>query len=302
VISKYVLTLIANQISLQVLQQIKIIFEQQSLKIESQEHLSDRSPQCEKIGFTSERPVALRKFRKELLAQIAPYEMDIALQTEAQSCLVKKLIFFDLDSTLIKNEGIDECARELHVYPEVAALTEQAMEGKINFDESLRLRCLKLKGLSIEQMEKVYSRLELTEGAEALFSILKKRGLKISIVSGGFMFICERICKRLGADFAFANQLEIKEGKATGQVISPIINAEHKAEILEALTKKEGISLDQVWAVGDGANDVLMLKKSGFGIAFNAKPALKERADFALNQESLWPIIYLLNPCVKDLK
>lgn len=209
---------------------------------------------------------------------------------------------FDLDSTLIQCEVIDEFAREMGVFEQVAAITEEAMNGKLDFDESLRRRVEKLKGLTPAQIENVYNRIEITPGAEKLIRTLRTLGYQTAIISGGFTVIAERLAVKLGIDRVFANSLEFgADGAATGKVIPPIVNARRKAELLGTLAEQLHLNPEQVIAVGDGANDLLMLERAGLGIAFNAKPVVREKARTAINRKSLDAILHLLGISKKDL-
>ena len=206
-----------------------------------------------------------------------------------------------MDSTLIQGEVIDELAREKGVFDEVAAITHEAMNGRMDFNESLRQRVGKLKGLNQANLDQVLSRIELTAGAEDLIGVLKKLGYKIALISGGFTFVAHPLKVRLGLDHVYANQLEVQNGTLTGKTIPPIVNAQRKADLLDEIARKENIALDQVIAIGDGANDLLMLEKAGLGIAFNAKKSVREKADLSISQKNLRSILYLLGLSEKDL-
>ena len=206
-----------------------------------------------------------------------------------------------MDSTLIQSEVIDELARFKGVYDQVAAITHEAMNGKMDYDESLRQRVRMLKGMPLSDLEKVFQKVELTPGATDLIGILKKLGYKIALISGGFTYVAEKLKQQLGIDFVYANSLEIRDQALTGNVIPPIVNAQRKADLLDVIAQQERIELDQVIAIGDGANDILMLEKAGLGIAFNAKPKVRERADLALSQKNLRSILYLLGLSERDL-
>lgn len=199
-----------------------------------------------------------------------------------------------MDSTLIQCEVVDELAREKGVYSDIAAITLSAMQGKIDFNESLKQRCEKLAGLTKEALQRVVDRVQLTPGAEELIQTLKAYGYKTALISGGFTFVSEGLKRQLGLDYAFANTLEIENGALTGKVIPPIINAQRKAQLLEEIASREKIPLAETIAVGDGANDLLMLGKAGFSIAFNAKPAVQAQADAVINENDLYLITSLL--------
>jgi phosphoserine phosphatase len=168
------------------------------------------------------------------------------------------------------------------------------MRGNMDFKQSLTLRCAKLAGLKLSDLDEVYKRVRVTPGAKELIQALKKLGYKVALISGGFTLIARRLQQELGIDYAHANELEIVDGKLTGRVNPPIIDAQRKADLLEVIAQQEQLSLDQVIAVGDGANDLLMLERAGLGIAFNAKPVVSERADTALHKKKLSEILYLL--------
>jgi phosphoserine phosphatase len=199
-----------------------------------------------------------------------------------------------MDSTLIQIEVIDELARIAGVGDEVARITEQAMNGEIDFNEALRQRVALLKGLSAQALEQVYQNIPFTPGARTLVRILKRLGYKTAVISGGFNFFTNRLKEDLGLDYAFANGLQIADGQVTGRLDGPVVDGARKAELLEEIACREGIALDQVIAIGDGANDLPMLGRAGLGIAFNAKARVREQADTHINQQSLDSILYLL--------
>ena len=203
----------------------------------------------------------------------------------------KKLILFDLDSTLIDCETIDEIAKLAGVGDEVEKITRDAMNGKLNFEESLRKRVSLLKGLPMEKIMDLVSDLKLTKGAEETIKELKKRGYITGVVSGGFTVATDRIKDILGLDYAYSNELITKDGKLTGEVIGPIMSAHAKGELLEEIAKKEGIDLKDTVVVGDGANDISMFKKAGFKIAFCAKDILKKNADICVEKKDLREIL-----------
>ena len=205
-----------------------------------------------------------------------------------------------MDSTLIDAEVIDELAIEAGVGDQVAAITEAAMQGEIDFKQSFTQRMALLKGLDVSVLQSVAERLSLNEGAEHLISTLKKLGYKTAIVSGGFTFFGEYLQQRLGVDYVYANQLDVKDGLVTGQVSGDIIDGQRKAELLREIAEKEGLKLQQVIAVGDGANDLPMLGIAGLGIAFRAKPLVKASAEQSISTLGLDGILYLLGYSDKD--
>ncbi|MEM0214941.1 MAG: phosphoserine phosphatase SerB [Archaeoglobaceae archaeon] len=236
----------------------------------------------------------LSNLKRELLKEGEKLGLDIVVQDYESATKEKRLIVFDLDSTLIEVEIIDELAREAGVEKEVKELTQKAMNGEMSFKEALRERVRLLKGLPVEVLEKIYSRVEFTEGAKELISALKRAGYKIAVVSGSFTYFTNRIKEELGIDYAFGNELEIVDGKLTGNVVGRIIDAEEKARIVEEIARKEGIKIENVVAVGDGANDRIMIERAGLGIAFNAKNVLKEIADGNISKDNIIGIAGIL--------
>ncbi len=240
--------------------------------------------------------------RKRLKEEVENEGMDVVIQPYELFKRGKRLIVFDMDSTLVDEEVIDKLARVAGVEEEVKELTKKAMNGEIDFKEALRERVKLLKGLPVEVLEKIYSQIKLTDGAKELIKSLKESGYKVALVSGGFTYFTDRLKEELGLDYAFGNELEIKDGKLTGRVKGRIIDAEEKARIIEELAKREGISKENIVAVGDGANDRIMIENAGLGIAFNAKKALKEVADGTLSKNHLIGLAGILGLNVKRKK
>ena len=205
-----------------------------------------------------------------------------------------KLAVFDMDSTLIQHEVIDELAIEAGKGVEVAAVTEKAMRGEIDFDTSLQYRVKVLEGLPDTVLAKVTERLQLTPGAQTLIATLKSRGVTTAILSGGFTWFAESVKRRLGLDFYHANKLDVVDGALTGKVIPPIVNAERKRDLLQEIAADLGLERSQTIAVGDGANDLLMLDAAGLGIAYHAKPKVQEQAALRINTQTLEGVLYLL--------
>jgi phosphoserine phosphatase len=227
---------------------------------------------------------------------------DVALQRESLYRRSKRMVVMDMDSTLIRIEVIDELARAHGVHAQVSRITERAMHGEMDYDESLRQRVALLAGLDVAVLRQLAANLPLTEGAETLIRVLKRLGYRTAVISGGFSVAAEALKARLGIDHAYSNVLEEQDGKLTGRTLGPIVNARRKAELLEMLAKEEGILLEQVIAVGDGANDLLMLERAGLGIAFRAKPKLREAADTSISAGGLDSILYLLGLTARELR
>ncbi|MEP6654013.1 MAG: phosphoserine phosphatase SerB [Myxococcales bacterium] len=240
--------------------------------------------------------------KRSLLAVATKAGFDVSLQRESLYRRSKRLVVMDMDSTLIRIEVIDELARAAGVGEAVAKITERAMQGEMDYDESLRQRVALLAGLDVKALDRIANDLPLTEGAETLIRVLKRLGFRTAVISGGFSRAADALKRRLGIDYAFSNNLEIEGGKLTGKVVGPIVNAQRKAELLELIAQLEGVLLDQVIAVGDGANDVLMLEKAGLGIAFRAKTKLREAADTTISASGLDAILYLLGISGRELQ
>lgn len=290
----WALTVLKNPIDVRLMADLARTAYESGFNIERIQRLSQRALSSVELLLSSRDESEERTLQKGLLALKARHACDLALQRESLTRRNKRLIVMDMDSTLIQQEVIDEIADVLNVKDKVSAITERAMNGELDFDQSLRERVRLLKGTPEAALAGVLSRIKLTEGAEDLVRVLKRLGYRTAVISGGFMEIVEPIQKRLGLDYAFANQLEVKEGLLTGEVLGTIVNRKRKAELLTQIAEKEHIELDQVIAVGDGANDLDMLHRAGLGIAFNAKRTVQEQAKTSLNQPSLTAILYLL--------
>ncbi len=236
----------------------------------------------------------LAGLRESLLEFENTFSCDVALQKEGLLRRSKRLVIMDMDSTLIQQEVIDEIARICGAYSEVASVTERAMNGEIGFDEALRERCAKLRGAPASVFEEVSAKIDLTPGAETLVRALKRLGYRIAVISGGFIQVVEPLRQRLGLDYAFANELEVKDSRLTGALVGAIVNRQRKADLLESLAQTERIALEQTVAIGDGANDLDMLSRAGLGIAFNAKRSVQEQAEYTLNHRRLDAVLFLL--------
>jgi len=306
--SRHIVTLLARKINSEHLAAVTTVTSDFGLNIDKIVRLSGRVKldQTEKLGRACiefsvrgepENPLQLKNALLELSSQ---YDIDVAFQEDSIFRRNRRLVVFDMDSTLIDAEVIDELAIEAGVGEQVAAITEAAMQGEIDFKQSFTQRMALLKGLDVSVLQSVAERLRLNEGAEHLISTLRKLGYKTAIVSGGFTFFAEYLQQRLGVDYVYANQLDIKDGLVTGQVSGDIIDGQRKAELLREIAAKEGLKLQQVIAVGDGANDLPMLGIAGLGIAFRAKPLVKASAEQSISNLGLDGILYLLGYSDKD--
>jgi phosphoserine phosphatase len=298
---RYALTVIARSVGPSALQAVSEVLAAHGANIERIHRLSEGGLQAIELAVSLAADGDAAGLKRALLAAAGEGAFDCALQRETLLRRSKRLVVMDMDSTLIRIEVIDELARAHGVGEQVAAITRQAMTGEMDYDRSLRERVALLKGLDAQVLHDLAGQLPLTEGAETLLRVLKRLGYRTAVISGGFSVAAEALQKRLGIDFAWSNTLEISQGKLTGRVLGPIVNAQRKADILEELSQREGVPLDQVIAIGDGANDLLMLQKAGHGIAFHAKPKLREAAHSAVSAMGLDAILYLLGITGRDI-
>jgi len=236
----------------------------------------------------------LVKFKKN-------FEVDIAVQEDTLFRRNKRLIVFDADMTFLQCEVIDELGKLAGKGERMAQITRKAMNGEVNFSQALRERVALLKGVKKEQLDELAERIPVTPGAEKLVRILKHLGYKLAIVSGGFQFFIDRLQYKYGLDYGFANRLKMENGELTGELEGEIIDAEAKEKILISLAERDKLSLKQIVAIGDGANDILMLARAGLGIAFNAKPIVQKAAQASINVPNLELILYFLGISGKEL-
>ncbi|MGE4344103.1 MAG: phosphoserine phosphatase SerB [Geoalkalibacter sp.] len=290
----YVLTIMGGEVNAAALARVSGILAEHQVNIERISKLTQGQLRCVEFLVTVPEAFDVKAMNRKLLHAGATLGVDVAVQKESLHRRAKRLVVMDMDSTLIQIEVIDELARIAGVGDQVARITEQAMNGEIDFNEALRQRVALLKGLSAQALEQVYQNIPFTPGARTLVRILKRLGYKTAVISGGFNFFTNRLKEDLGLDYAFANGLQIADGQVTGRLDGPVVDGARKAELLEEIACREGIALDQVIAIGDGANDLPMLGRAGLGIAFNAKARVREQADTHINQQSLDSILYLL--------
>ncbi|SOB59149.1 Phosphoserine phosphatase [Pseudodesulfovibrio profundus] len=308
---RHIITLLARSLSSEQIAAITKVVSESGLNIDTIHRLSGRVPldcngyECSRacVEFSVRgTPTDITDIRLKFLDISAELGADIAFQEDNVFRRNRRLVCFDMDSTLIQAEVIDELAKEAGVGDEVAAITEAAMRGELDFKQSLRKRLALLEGLDESVLSKVADRLPLTEGAEKLISTLKNLGYTIAILSGGFTYFGNILREKLGIDYVYANELEIIDGKLTGKPLGEIVDAEIKAELLQKIAAEESISLQQVIAVGDGANDLPMLNLAGLGIAYHAKPKVKEGARQAISTLGLDSILYLIGLSDRDLE
>lgn len=309
--TKYIVTVLSRNLTAAHLQAVTNIISQHSFNIETVSRLSGRlsidsaedatssHKACVEFGLSGQLLDAER-LRADCLRLSTNLSIDIAVQEDNAFRRNRRLVCFDMDSTLIEQEVIDELALEAGVGEQVAHITEQAMQGELDFKQSFAARVALLKGLDASVLEKIADRLTVTEGAERLISTLKALGYRTAILSGGFQYFAETLQKKLGIDEVHANTLDIHEGVVTGRVVGQVVDGARKAELLRELAQQQGISLQQVIAVGDGANDLPMLSIAGLGIAFRAKPLVRENVNQAISSVGLDGILYLLGVRDKD--
>jgi len=299
---RYVITAIGRSLGAAALHALAETLASEGANIEKISRLSEDT--LASVEIHASLPVGRDReaLKRSLLAVATKAGFDVSLQRESLFRRSKRMVVMDMDSTLIRIEVIDELARAAGVGEKVAKITERAMQGEMDYDESLRQRVALLAGLDVKVLDEIANNLPLTEGAETLIRVLKRLGFRTAVISGGFSRAAEALKRRLGIDYAFSNNLEIVDGKLTGRVSGPIVNAQRKAELLELIAQHEGVLLDQVIAVGDGANDALMLEKAGLGIAFRAKPKLREAADTTISASGLDAILYLLGLSGRELQ
>ncbi len=305
---RHIITVLGSRIDAEALHRIAAEVACNGLNIDSIKRLSGR------ISLREARPTRAcveltirgvpddaNALRRGFLTISQDLGVDIAFQVDDVYRRNRRLVVFDMDSTLIRCEVIDELAKAAGVGVEVAAITEEAMQGRLDFKESFARRVALLKGLDAAVLERIADTLPLQHGAERLIRTLKSIGYKTAILSGGFQYFGDRLKSKLGIDHVYANELVIRDGKVTGEVGTDIVDGRRKAELLRTIAQSEGIRLEQVIAVGDGANDLPMLSIAGLGIAFHAKPVVKAQAGQAISHLGLDGILYLIGVRDRDV-
>ena len=300
--NRYIITILSRKLTAKQIAGVSRIVAEQDMNIDDIKRLTGRIP----LDENARTPKASVEFsvrgtpknkecmKAEFMKLSTELEMDISFQEDSMYRRMRRLICFDMDSTLIETEVIDELAIRAGVGDQVKAITEAAMRGEIDFCVSFRQRCALLKGLDVSVMQEIAENLPITEGVDRLMRILKKVGFKIAILSGGFTYFGNFLKQKYNIDYVYANELEIENGKLTGNHVGDIVDGKRKAELLRLIAQVENVDIRQTVAVGDGANDLPMISIAGLGIAFHAKPKVKATAKQSISTIGLDGILYFL--------
>lgn len=301
--NRWIITLLGRQLTARHISLVAEVIATQGLNIDAIQRLTGRQPLGEGtlpqtkacIEFSVRGTPANRSEMQSRFIDISAAEgFDVSLQEDTMFRRCRRLICFDMDSTLIQTECIDQLAARAGVGDKVAAITERAMRGEIDFIESFRERVALLKGLDASVMREIAEQLPVTEGVERMMSVLKRAGFKTAILSGGFTFFGDYLKQKYGFDYVYANELEIEDGKLTGRYVGDVVDGKRKAELLRLIAQVENVNIAQTIAVGDGANDLPMLSAAGLGIAFHAKPKVKATAKQSISTIGIDGVLYFL--------
>lgn len=300
--NRYIITILGRKLTARQIAGVTRIVADQGMNIDDIKRLTGRIPLDEdartpkaSVEFSVRgTPCDKELMKAEFMKLSSEQVMDISFQEDSMYRRMRRLICFDMDSTLIETEVIDELAVRAGVGDQVKAITESAMRGEIDFSESFAQRCALLKGLDVSVMQEIAENLPITEGVDRLMRILKKVGFKIAILSGGFTYFGNYLKQKYNIDYVYANELEVEDGKLTGRYVGDIVDGKRKAELLRLIAQVENVDIRQTVAVGDGANDLPMISIAGLGIAFHAKPKVKETAKQSISTIGLDGILYFL--------
>ena len=300
--NRYIITILGRKLTAKQIAGVSHVVAQQGMNIDDIKRLTGRIPLNEdertpkaSVEFSVRgTPSDKERMKADFMRLSNDLEMDISFQEDSMYRRMRRLICFDMDSTLIETEVIDELAIRAGVGDQVKAITESAMRGAIDFCESFKQRCALLKGLDVSVMQEIAENLPITEGVDRLMRVLKKIGFKIAILSGGFTYFGNYLKQKYNIDYVYANELEIENGKLTGRYVGDIVDGRRKAELLRLIAQVENVDIRQTVAVGDGANDLPMISIAGLGIAFHAKPKVKATAKQSISTIGLDGILYFL--------
>ena len=305
---RFILTLLSKESDSKMLRATSLLTRSHNLNIDTVRRLTDRnsvnlaeSKVCIEVRLRGLLDSS-KEFQSELLEKSEEYGFDFSFQRDTVFRRNRRLVLFDMDSTLINVEVMDELAEVFGVGDEVSRVTELAMEGQIDFKESFHRRISLLKNMPEQVLHNIVENIELNPGATKLVKTLQYFGYKVGIVSGGFQYVGDWLQERLGIDYVYANSLEFQNGLATGRALGEVVDAERKASLLREIVEKEGITLQQSIAIGDGANDLQMLNLAGLGVAYHAKSSVKASADHAISNFGLDAILYLVGFSDRDIE
>lgn len=300
--NRFIITILGRKLTARQIAGVSRIVASQGMNIDDINRLTgriplkedERSPKASVEFSVRGTPANPEQMKADFMRLSYEEEMDISFQEDSMFRRMRRLICFDMDSTLIQTEVIDELAMRAGVGDEVKAITEAAMRGEMDFNESFRRRCAMLKGLDVSVMQEIAENLPITEGVDRLMHVLKRVGFKIAILSGGFTYFGNYLKQKYNIDYVYANELEVVDGKLTGNHLGDIVDGKRKAELLRLIAQVENVDIRQTVAVGDGANDLPMISIAGLGIAFHAKPKVKETAKQSISTIGLDGILYFL--------
>lgn len=301
--NRYIITILGRKLTAKQMAKVTNVVAEQGMNIDGIQRLTGRMPLTDKeqplskscVEFSVRgNPLNKEQMQSDFMQMAAEMEFDISMQEDNMYRRSRRLICFDMDSTLIETEVIDELAMRAGVGDKVKAITESAMRGEIDFNESFKERVALLKGLDESVMKDIAEHLPITEGVDRMMKVLKRAGYKTAILSGGFTYFGRYLKEKFGFDYVYANELEIENGKLTGNYVGEIVNGRRKAELLKLIAQVENVNIAQTIAVGDGANDLPMLSTAGLGIAFHAKPKVKQNAGQSISTIGIDGVLYFL--------
>ena len=301
--NRYIITILGRKLTAKQMAKVTNVVAEQGMNIDGIQRLTGRMPLTDKeqplskscVEFSVRgNPLNKEQMQSDFMQMAAEMEFDISMQEDNMYRRSRRLICFDMDSTLIETEVIDELAMRAGVGDKVKAITESAMRGEIDFNESFKERVALLKGLDESVMKDIAEHLPISEGVDRMMKVLKRAGYKTAILSGGFTYFGRYLKEKFGFDYVYANELEIENGKLTGNYVGEIVNGRRKAELLKLIAQVENVNIAQTIAVGDGANDLPMLSTAGLGIAFHAKPKVKQNAGQSISTIGIDGVLYFL--------